>query len=395
MILWIAFAVLAAAVIALIARPLLAEPEAASHAREADLAVYRDQLAEIEADRERGLISDTEAENARAELARRILRRSEELTGKPAARGGDAAPRYAVPPSTVAYASAVAIPLISLAIYLAVGSPGQPGLPHASRVAAAPDAANVNDLIAKVEAQLRKTPEDGRGWDAVAPVYLRVRRYDDAARAFAKAIRLQGETPRRLRGLGEALVMANDGIVIDAARGAYNRLLKLEPKSPDARFWLALADEQDGKIDAAREAYSGLLSEAPKDAPWRPVVEARLKSIDEGTSPASQGGEPGPAKTAENASLPGPTAEDIEAAGEMSVVDRSKFIDSMVARLAEKLEADPSDMEGWVRLVRAYGVLGRKKEASEALAKARANAGEDTGHLDRLDALAKEFGLET
>lgn len=408
MILWAAFAITAAVVIAALARPMLLERTDAVDPREADLAIYRDQLAEIDADLDRGLINDLEAENARVELARRLLK-SEEVNS----RNKDQAPDKAsgevklndenaaanwTSPASVAYASAVIIPLLALTVYLAVGSPTMPGMPQSARMQAAPGKSTVEQLVAKVEAQLRETPEDGRGWDAVAPVYLRLRRFDDATNAFAQAIRLQGETTKRLRGFAEATVLANNGIVGETAQRAYRRILAIEPGDTEARFWLALADEQEGKVDKAKEVYGLLLKEAAPDAPWRKVVEARLDRL--GTPPSTAGqSAPATAATGEantpSQEPPGPTPEDVAAAKQLSPKDQQAFINSMVERLAGKLEKNPADLDGWLRLVRAYAVLGRKDDANRALAAARENIEPDSQNSARLDQLANELGLGT
>lgn len=415
MILWLSFAVMAAIVIAALVRPMLAEQSANSaSAQEADLAVYRDQIAEIEADRERGLIDAAEAESARTELARRLLVRSERHDDDdiaPTATSG-------LNPSTVAYSAALTIPLLTIAIYLSLGSPSMPGMPQSARLQSAPSQASVDELVAKVEAQLRKTPEDGRGWDAIAPVYLRMQRFDDASNAFAQAIRLLGETPNRLKGFAESTVLANNGIVVEPARQAYQRVLAENPGDRESRFWIAMAAEQDGKLDVAEEGYRAVLAGAPEDAPWKPVVDARLAAIADrnGGSAARQGQDqspPGEAsggevadsqKTAAGATPavdgtaknpPGPTAEDIAAASELSQGDQQAFINSMVERLASKLEKNPNDFEGWLRLVRAYSVLGRKEDAGRALISARKSADGDSQKNARLDALASELELGT
>ena len=404
MILWIAFAILAAAVIAALARPMLADRAAPEAEDEADLAVYRDQMAEIEADLERGLITRSEAKSARAELGRRMIVRADGQSGK-----ANAAKTWipSASPTHIAYATAAIVPVLTLAIYLGVGSPWLPGMPLTARMHSDPTKSSVNELIAKVEAQLRNTPEDGVGWDVLAPVYLRQRRYDDAANAFGQALRLLGETPKRLRGFGEATVMANNGIVTEPARKAFERIVELDKDqpNPEARFWIALSDEQEGKIAEARLGYENLLKEAPEGAPWKAVVENRLNNLDGNAkrpSIADQAGTkaaeaPSPATPSERTpqAAPGPSAADVAAAGQMSQSDRQDFINSMVERLADKLQKNPEDFEGWLRLVRAYSVLGRTADAQRALEDAKKSVGEDSDKMSRLETLASELGLKS
>src|SRR5512145_2665241 len=288
MLVWIAFALLTAAVLVPVLAPLArpARPEEAEGSADAGaIAVYRDQLAEIEAERARGLIGAAEAEAARLEISRRLLQTA--AGSEPAApRGGDAVPgpRHA----RLALGTAVVAPLLALAIYLAHGSPGMPSSPFAARSDAARAEAELADLIAKVEARLAKVPEDGKGWEVIAPVYLKLGRFTDAANAYANAARLQGETVKLLAGLAEASVLASDGIVTERARTAYEKILKVEPGRVEARFWLAMAKEQDGRLAEALADYRTLLKEAPPEAPYRPPLDLRIKEVSRRMAKASE-----------------------------------------------------------------------------------------------------------
>ncbi len=219
MVLWIAFAVLAAAVVWAVTRPLLASGPGAPAAADSELAVYRDQLDEIESERAQGLIAGSEAEGARVEVARRLLQRAEQTSRLDAtARGETSRARQA------ALTIAAALPVIGIAVYLAVGSPALPGRPYAERLAVPVEQASAADLVAKVEAHLRDHPEDGRGWDVLAPVYLRTGEFQQAADAYERAIRLLGDEPKRLAGFARATIMVQNGVVSEPARQAYAKL---------------------------------------------------------------------------------------------------------------------------------------------------------------------------
>src|SRR5690606_10076792 len=127
---------------------------------------------------------------------------------------------------------------------------------------------------------LREHPEDGKGWDVIAPVYLRLQRFADAAHAFAEANRLEGESVRRLLGFAEATLLAENGIVTEPVRKAALRVLALEPGRIEVRVWLALAKEQDGDLAAAVAEYNDILGKAPQDAPWRSAVSERLAMVE-------------------------------------------------------------------------------------------------------------------
>ena len=175
--------------------------------------------------------------------------------------------------------AAAALPVIGIALYLAVGSPQLASRPYATRLDTPTDQATAADLVARVEAHLRANPEDGRGWDVLAPVYLRMGDYTQAADAFQKAARLLGESPRRLGGYARALIMLQNGVVNEPARQAYSRLLSLEPQSLEPKVWLAIAREQDGDLKGAQSEYRTLLVGA--EEPWKGLLEARLQAVTE------------------------------------------------------------------------------------------------------------------
>ena len=188
------WAVLAAAVTWAVTRPLLRTDTTPTRPADGELAVYRDQLAEIESEKAQGLIGETEAEAARAEVARRLIKRSEEQE-----HTGGAGTASIV--RQVALYGASALPVVALGIYLAVGSPLLPGKPYEARLKAPLEQASEADLVAKVEAHLRERPEAGRGWDVIAPVYMRQGKFQQAADAYERAMSLLGETPQRMMGL--------------------------------------------------------------------------------------------------------------------------------------------------------------------------------------------------
>jgi cytochrome c-type biogenesis protein CcmH len=235
MLLWIAFALLTATVLAWVLAPLarpapagMAQVSAEAGAR----AVYRDRLAEIEAERAAGLIGAVEAEAAKLEISRWLL--------ASAAHEVEATPPRAVSGIThsrVALAAAVAVPLLTLALYLAHGSPGMSSGLVAARTEAAREDADLARMVAQVEARLRKVPDDGKGWEVIAPVYLKSGRYADAVAAYANALHLQGESVQLVRARGS--LHARPRRHRHRGRTAYERILRLEPGMVEPRFWLA------------------------------------------------------------------------------------------------------------------------------------------------------------
>lgn len=375
MLLWVCFAVMTAAVMLALLRPLWRGDATPLAPAEADLAVYRDQLAEIDADRERGLIAPAEAEAARTEVARRILTH---------APGADAAPTALAAPSAAASAwiskvAAAAVPLAAIATYLAVGSPTMPDAPLEARRNVDPEKATVAELIGKVEARLAAKPDDGRGWAVIAPVYMRLNRFDDAATAFARANALLGEQTAYVMGYAEATVLANDGMVTDGARKAFRRVLELEPGRIEASFALSLAKEQDGDVAGAVADYRALLVTAASDARWKSALEARVKALEDRLA----GRAPPPAPPDNAAAVPSSEA------AAMKAENQAQMIEGMVQRLADRLKTNGKDLPGWLQLIRSYAVLGRTGEVEGAIADARRNFADDATALSEIDALAK------
>lgn len=385
MLLWIAFALLTAAVLAWMLAPLARPAPVRGTSVEAGaLAVYRDQLAEIEAERAAGMIGAAEAEAARLEISRRLLAsaaRSEHVAaGAIASSAGAGAGR-----ANIALATAFAVPLLTLALYLAHGSPGTPSGSLATRADAGRGQAELQRMIAKVEQRLREAPGDGQGWEVVAPVYLKLGRFADAAAAYANAARLQGESVRLLAGRAEASMLAKDGIVTEEARTAYERILELEPGRAEPRFWLALAKEQDGRLRDALADYAALLKEPALEKSYRPAIETRIAEVSARLAkPAAEAPANRPA---------GPSAAEIEAAAKLTPEQRDRMVTGMVDGLAQRLKSDGKDLPGWQRLINAYAVLGRRAEARAALAEARRNFEGDAGAIADLSRLAATLGL--
>jgi len=392
MVLWIGFAVLAAAVVWAVTRPLLAARWAEATAGETELAVYRDQLAELAAERADGLIGGAEAEAARVEVARRLIRSAEDKQRLDAA----AAPPEGLVRRAVLY-TAAALPVLALAVYLGFGSPNLPGRPYADRLNAPIDQASVADLLAKVEAHLRSHPDDGRGWDVLAPVYMRMGDFGQAADAFERANRLLGESPKRLAGFARATIMLENGVVSERARRAYEKLRALDPKALEPQVWLAIAKEQDGDLEGAAADYRTLMAAAGEEEPWHSLLNERLKSVTArlGEGPP-EAGPPQMQPKAQPGPDPAPSAADTEGKPDfhaMTPGQRQAFIEKMVAGLASRLKTDSKDLEGWMRLVRAYVVLGRAQDATTALAQARSNFAGDEKALAQLQALAQVLGI--
>ncbi len=349
MLLWISCAILTAVALAAVLRPAFAlKAGGVENAVAPDLAVYLEQLSDLDRQLAAGQLALPEHAALHHEVARRILR----LDLPTRASTPDTSFRHAG--MSLSFVAAGLVPVASLGIYLVLGAPTVPARPFAP-MAVALATSSAADLIVKVEARLADDPNDGRGWDVIAPVYFKLERFADAAQAYQRAIVILGETPGRLAGFAEATVLANDGIVSEPARVAYEKLARLAPDRIEPRFWLALAKEQDGQRDAAAADYRALLASALADLSSRALIEQRLAAVTVTPSAAPRG----------------PTATDIEAATNLSDTDRRAMIAQMVENLAVRLKSNGRDLDGWQRLVNAYIVLKEPAKARSALSEAR------------------------
>ncbi len=355
---WAVFALLTGAVVLAVLWPLGRARNSA--VQTPDITFYHTQIEEIERDRALGLLSDADAEAAKAEAGRRLL------------RSADAAPvpsqsRFAVRLSAIF--ALIIIPALSLTLYARLGNPEMQDLPLIAREAERAGNQELMSAIAKIEEHLVANPQDGRGWEIIGPVYMKLGRYDDAARAFKAANQMLGDTAERLVAQGESLVYAAQERVTPEAAELFEKALNLREGHPVAYFYLALAREQMGDKAGALDAFMNLARGTPPDAPWQESVRARIVAL-------------------------GGNLDGLEAVQNAVPDEQQAMIRAMVAQLAGKLEQDGSDAEGWARLIRSYTVLREPDLAKAALAKARAALANNKDGLARLEELAKDLGLK-
>jgi cytochrome c-type biogenesis protein CcmH len=400
MMVWIAAAVLAAICVAVLLNTLL-RTRAADDSRCAfDLTVYKDQLTEIDRDLDRGLLNEVQAKSARLEIERRMLASAATEENTPASGSSVEETRRVT--RLAAMVLTVALPLLAVGFYLHLGSPGQPAAPFTERRAlqeafqSAMDgdlAAEIGGLEKRVEAQRF----DAHSWLLLAAAYGELNRFIDAANAFRRAIELGAKEPNIYASLGEILVAAAGGEVGPEARRAFAEAITLDPENMKALYYSGLALAQDGRLQNAIRIWSSLVQRSGPQTPWRPLLQQRIAQLEAAIAAQPDQGAGNDGENAQSdAAMPQPSPEDIEAASRMSETDRSAFIRAMVERLAQRLEDQPSDLKGWLRLARAYSVLQQPEKAEEALAHAsRVFAGqpEETQAEAEIARARSELGL--
>lgn len=377
MLFWILAAAMTAAATAFLLHPLLRRAGKGDGPRpDWDLHVYRDQLDEVGRDLARGVIGPAQAEAARAEIGRRMLAAADARPASPPPR--TPAPRTA---RLVAAVLAAAVPLGALAVYVPAGRPDLPARPFASRgpVADAPPA-EVLQALDRLNRHLAENPDDLQGWLLTGQVYDRMGRFAESAEAYRKALSISQGDPAIASSFGEAQVRADGGIVGPEARRAFEGALEHDPGDMRARYYLALVRAQAGDDAGALERWAELVRLSPADAPWLPVVRRQIAeaagrlgrdvaAVMPDPLPPSPGAGDG-AQPAPSRAAPGPSPEQMAEAADLPPEQRREMIRGMVERLADRLERTPEDAQGWLRLARAYHVLGEPDKEGDALSAA-------------------------
>jgi len=373
---------------ALLLVPLILRGRAAEARDAYNLAVYRDQLAEIERDVERGIIGPNEAAAAKSEIGRRILALS------PAAAPSGAS-------STSLVVAAIAIMLVPFAawtLYWDLGSPTQVDQPLASRGSAAGSTAaaktephgDMEEAMRKLTAHLHEHPDDLEGWVLLARSELDASRYQDAVDAYRHAVDLSGHKPELVGDWAEAQVLAASGTVTPAAKEAFQSTLSDPENAPRSRYYLAFAKLQAGDTKGALQDWVDLEADSPADADWLPMLRRRINETAQtaGLDPATLKTSAGAPRKAPPATAETPAAAPSASQGEANMPssaqvnevakatagaspqERQAMINGMVERLAQRLEQNPNDADGWARLARSYLVLNEPGKAVDAYARA-------------------------
>jgi len=364
MILPFVLAAVAFATVLAIVTPLLRGGRGTVARARYDSAVYRDQLRELDRDVARGLFSDTEAQSARLEIQRRLLA---------ADATPDGTPRLSRSPVTAAIVGLL-VAGGTVGLYTWIGAPGLPDMPFAERPASGPQLADNSghlDLLqaaAKLEEKLRGDPNNVEGWLLYARTVSMLSQWEKAADGYKHAVALGAKGPDVFAGYGEMLVMQAQGMVTPAAHDAFLAALKDDPKNDVSRYYLALAAGQAGEAEKAITLLQGLLGDIPEDSPMRAEIGKRIGEAAKAAGvpmPELAKGTPADAP-ATGAPPPGPNANMITAAASMPEADRKAMIGTMVAKLAARLKDEPNDLDGWMRLGRAYAVMGDRDKAADA-----------------------------
>lgn len=367
-------------VVALLVWPLLRRAKPVPTRAAFDMEIYRDQMAEIARDLERGTVTPDEARAARAEIGRRMLALADSGKTTPAAQAAvdSSGMRY------VAVALAIVLPAIAFSVYGRQGSPTLPGMPLAERRATEPAqdlpdrqlAAFARAMFERVE----RDPKDLEAWVRLAQASAAMNLAAQALNAWRKADEISGGQPEIAGLLGETAVAVANGVVTPEAEAAFARVLSSEPGDPRARYYAGLARAQAGDRSDAVRVWFDLIAASPPDSPWLPTVReamertAREARIDLKQMTPSMKNPPAVVRLGGPRVGNGGAPADPGALAALPEGDRLSAIRGMVEGLATRLETQPDDLDGWRRLARSRKVLGEADKALAAHARAAAIA---------------------
>ena len=384
---WIAATLMTAITLGALIYPLIRKREDDDATRrDFDITVYKDQLKEVDRDLERGLLSPDQAAQARTEIERRMLsamEQSNEISANSSTKGDESTAKGANSTAVILMlALLVVVPLSAFGLYLTFGQPSMPDQPLASRAKQLNEAtqgrSQIVDMIAKLERQMQATPDDPNGWALLGKSYRAMGRFSDALGALKKLAELTNNDPEALVMLAETMVEMDQGSVSLKAVELLQAVKKQDPSDPRPYFYIGLERQQKEDLQGAVNEWAALLNHSPSNAPWVGEMQNRIAQL------IAQGGienpkivllapipEAAPESTQQQSSAPetapetapGPTTQQMIDAQKMDSADQQEMIRSMVERLAARLQEKPDDLEGWIKLERAYQVLGEAEKA--------------------------------
>lgn len=333
---------------------------------------FQRRLAEIETDEQHNRLSSEEAVAAKAELARQVMANQKDAQKNAESIG---LPKWLAP------AGGISVALIALVVYLDVGSPALPSQPLNARPEVARQA-EIKAAITRVEEQLSANPDDLRGWQVIAPVYMQSARYDDAVRAYEHILSLSEPDAVTETDLAEAIILANGGATTEQAMQLLRDAAQRDPSDVRSRFYLAGEATRSGNYEEAIRRWNELLDLSDGHESWLPNVQTGLA-----TAMALQQDPDSDVPVPQTAQQP---AEQVAPAD----TDQDDMIADMVDGLSTRLESQGGSLEDWLRLMRSRLVMGQSELAQKAYDEARA-AYPDPNERAELDAFAANNGLKT
>lgn len=289
----------------------------------------------------------------------------------------------------------LALLAVAIVFFRLTSSPDRVSSLPAMTPTAGGDAAKLDDvdtMISRLESRLKQNPNDGEGFRMLGWSFQNTGKPAEAVLAYANAVKLLPKRADVQAGYGEALVSVAGDKVTTEAKSHFDEALRLDPKEPRARFFASLYKAQNGNERAALDEWIALSNGAAPDLPWQADIRQRIEKLAAKLG-VNVSARLSPAASSAPTALGGPTAEQMAAARSLPVDQQQSMIDGMVNGLAARLEHNPDDVDGWLKLIRSRMVLKDADRARQDLATARKTFAKDPAKLLQINALAGELGL--
>ena len=381
---WIIIALIITITLGLLIWPILRDRNTQITVRESyDVAIYKDQLKEADREFERGLLTTEQLDAVKTEIQRKLI-----VAADQSAAAVYASSEPSNPKMITAFGLVLFLSIGSVAVYSYLGSPTLGNLAFVDRdiekerkaQSGGQAVSEMTTVIDRLEQKLATDPNNLEGWLMLGRSAISMGQFPRAVKAYEQALALSPGNIDVLIDYAETLVLSNEGQVTEDALKSFKYAHKTNAAHPKARYYIALHHAQAGNMRLAIQDWVDLLAISLPDAPWIQTVKSQIKDAAKETKidiasikPSLEAQQIGAdIRETPQATAPGPSQSEVKAAGEMSADERQKMILSMVKRLADRLEENPNDRQGWLRLSKAYNVLGDTEKAGQALQQANA-----------------------
>lgn len=263
---WVIFALITLAALVTVLYPLLRPAAAVATRPDYDLAIYRAQLTEVEADADRGVLAPDQASDARLDITRRMLDATH-ASGKSVSDDRSAR-------RTAGIVIALMLPLGAGLLYASYGHPEMPDQPYAARLEH--DPAVILAHAAEVMERDLSVKPSARGYQRLSQLYLDQRDYEHAAGAIRRAIALGANDAADWAELGQIYVLAADGAIPPIALASFAHALQLDAREPRARFFAGVAEARIGNLTRAVAIWRDLERDSKPGAPWLPILHLEI-----------------------------------------------------------------------------------------------------------------------
>ena len=324
---------------------------------------HKARLKALDNDEARGLLSTREAAEARTEIKRRLLKAARTADGLAFVRGNALA-------SPMVWISLVVLLGLGGAYYQLTGAPDlkpSPGI-SVSRLDDLLEEGNpttYGEAIRVIQSHLADNPADEEGWRLLAQTAMAVGDPSLAAGAYSELAEITDDTITARLSQVQAMMLMTDRRITPAVGLVLEKVRAENPSHPALDYYRGITALQNGNEAAAEEIWTALLDRSPDTAWYVPQLRRELARMQ---MPVGRGVGVG---TGNGALAPQLDRETMAAAADMSADEQRAMVESMLQRLETRLENEPTDSAGWLRLAEARLRLDQPREAKAVIDRAK------------------------